>query len=71
VIYLTNTTGAPQTVTMPTGYNGMFLYVIYVSANNATFIGVVPGGGNYTTTAEANLLFMYASGTWNLVSVTE
>ena len=71
VIYLTNTTEANQTVTMPTGYNGMFLYVIYAGPNNATFTGVLPGGSNYTTTAEANLLFMYANGTWNLVSVTE
>jgi len=56
---------------MPTGYNGMFLYVIYNSANNATFPGVNPDGTNYTTSASANLLFMYAGGAWRLVSVVE
>jgi len=71
VIYLTNTSGADVNVTMPTGYNGMFLYVIYSSANNAIFSNVIPGGLNYTTTGSANLLFMYANGSWNLVSVIE
>jgi hypothetical protein len=49
----------------------MFLYVIYVSTNNATFPNVNPDGTSYQTTGNANLLFMYANGGWRLVSVIE
>jgi hypothetical protein len=75
VIYLTNTSGFDKTVTMPTAipgvHEGMFLYVIYVSTNNATFPNVNPDGTDYVTSGNANLLFMYADGKWRVVSYVE
>ncbi|MEJ5287076.1 MAG: hypothetical protein WHV60_07685, partial [Bacteroidota bacterium] len=73
VVYVTNTSGGNVTITLPTTgvQDGQTLYIIWNDGNNATFNNVLPGGLNYPTAAEANLLFVFANGAWRLISVTE
>ncbi|MGC9077124.1 MAG: hypothetical protein ACP5I9_00005, partial [Candidatus Kapaibacteriota bacterium] len=60
------------TINLPTpAVDGQTLYIIWDDTFNATFNGVLPGGGNYTTTNRAHLLFVFANGGWRLVSYIE
>ncbi len=57
--------GTNDAITMPTGVNGQFLYVIYSSTTDNAVIN------GYTTTLSAQMTFVYAGGSWKLVSVVE
>ncbi|MGB9702907.1 MAG: hypothetical protein ACPL1A_09335, partial [Candidatus Kapaibacteriota bacterium] len=68
VYYITSdNNNTNDAITMPTGVNGQFLYVVYTTTgtDNANL------GGIYTTTGSASMTFVYAGNSWRLVSVAE
>ncbi|MGC9079096.1 MAG: hypothetical protein ACP5I9_10140, partial [Candidatus Kapaibacteriota bacterium] len=71
VVHITSdTNNTNDTLNLPAGTDGQFLYIIYVSDNDNA---VIWDGTNtiYTTTQSAQLTLVYVNGRWYVVSVKE
>jgi len=82
VVYITsNNDGTDDTVYLPNGIDGQFLYVVYIvneSDDNATDNIILTDGSNNIiySNADSNghsvrLTLVYAGGQWNVVSIVE
>ncbi len=56
-------------LTLPTGTDGQFLFIVYVTAPSSNDNANI--GGLYTTTQSAQLTLVYVNGSWYVVSVKE
>ncbi|MGB9772320.1 MAG: hypothetical protein ACPLX7_10170, partial [Candidatus Kapaibacteriota bacterium] len=66
--------GNADTITLPAGTDGQFLYIIYVPNNDNNADNAVIRDGTrtiYTTTQSAQLTLVYVNGRWYVVSVVE
>jgi hypothetical protein len=62
----------PINVYPPTsGTQGQLLFIRYSGTQNLTLVGVLPGGGNQTATAQFHAILMYIGGGWRLMSFVD
>ncbi len=54
-----------------TGTQGQLLFIRYSGSQNLTLVGVQPGGGNQTATAQFHAILMYIGGGWRLMSFVD
>jgi hypothetical protein len=54
-----------------TGTQGQVLFIRYSGSQNLTLVGVLPGGGNQTATAQFHAILMYIGGGWRLMSFVD
>jgi hypothetical protein len=54
-----------------TGTQGQLLFIRYSGSKNLTLVGVQPGGGNQTATAQFHAILMYIGGGWRLMSFVD
>jgi hypothetical protein len=54
-----------------TGTQGQLLFIRYSGTQNLTLVGVLPGGGNQTATAQFHAILMYIGGGWRLMSFVD
>jgi hypothetical protein len=54
-----------------TGTQGQLLFIRYSGTRNLTLVGVLPGGGNQTATAQFHAILMYIGGAWRLMSFVD
>jgi hypothetical protein len=54
-----------------TGTQGQLLFIRYSGTQNLTLVGVQPGGGNQTATAQFHAILMYIGGGWRLMSFVD
>jgi hypothetical protein len=54
-----------------TGTQGQLLFIRYSGTQNLTLVGVLPGGGNQTATAQFHAILMYIGGAWRLMSFVD
>jgi hypothetical protein len=53
------------------GTQGQLLFIRYSGLQNLTLVGVLPGGGNQTATAQFHAILMYIGGGWRLMSFVD
>jgi hypothetical protein len=78
VVYITSDdNGTDDTVTLPNGIDGQFLYVIFVDPNNSGDNLILTDGSNTifsnssTNGNTVNVTLVYANGQWRVVAVIE
>jgi hypothetical protein len=54
-----------------TGTQGQLLFIRYSGVWDLTLVGVLPGGGNQTATAQFHAILMYIGGGWRLMSFVD
>jgi len=65
-------TAANINVNPPTsGTQGQLLFIRYSGTQNLTLVGVLPGGGNQTASAQFHAILMYIGGAWRLMSFVD
>jgi hypothetical protein len=73
VVVIKDVSGAANINVYPptTGTQGQLLFIRYKGSQNLTLVGVLPGGGNQTATAQFHAILMYIGGGWRLMSFVD
>jgi hypothetical protein len=73
VVQIVDGAGAANISVNPptTGTQGQLLFIRYSGTRNLTLVGVMPGGGNRTATAQFHAILMYIGGGWRLMGFVD